>query len=334
MGGSTYHDDHYTAKVAHKALHSIPTFDHHAAATRAVATGKASKLEVHENLNIKGKIREARDSAAHPESLPIAVLFDVTGSMGIVPTIVQQKIPGLMGLLLRKGYVEHPQICFAAVGDATCDEVPLQVGQFESGIEMDDDLTKFILEAGGGGQQSESYELGLYYFANRVQTDAWEKRGKKGYLFIVGDEKMYPRAERKYLEEIIGVTAESHASTEEIVAKLLERWEVFYILPNQTSYYNDAGILTHWKKYLGPERVLKLEDPNGVAELIATTIGLCEGNVGHDRIADDLASVGAHSGIVKAVTETTKGLKGTELATAGTATGLKPASKSPNTARI
>ena len=86
------------------------------------------------------------------ESTPIAVLFDVTGSMGGVPRVLQTKLPQLLGLLLRKGYATDPQILFGAIGDATCDRVPLQVGQFESDNRMDDDLGRIVLEGGGGGQ--------------------------------------------------------------------------------------------------------------------------------------------------------------------------------------
>ena len=50
-------------------------------------------------------VRESRDSAEHPESLAIAVLFDVTGSMLRVPRVLQAKLPRLLGLLLRKGYI-------------------------------------------------------------------------------------------------------------------------------------------------------------------------------------------------------------------------------------
>ena len=48
--------------------------------------------------------------------------------------------------------VPDPQILFVAVGDATSDRAPLQVGQFESTAElMDQWLTWSFLEGGGGG---------------------------------------------------------------------------------------------------------------------------------------------------------------------------------------
>ena len=111
---------------------------------------------VHDDLNPFGvDQRESRDSDEHPQSLAIAVLFDVTGSMRKVPRVLQRKLPGLLGLLLRKGvgsgdgYVADPHIMFGAIGDATCDRVPLQVGQFESDNRLDDDLGRFVLEGGG-----------------------------------------------------------------------------------------------------------------------------------------------------------------------------------------
>jgi len=58
-------------------------------------------------------VRESRDSGEHPRSLAIAVLFDVTGSMRDVPRRLQDKLPQLLGLLLRKGYADDPQICSA-----------------------------------------------------------------------------------------------------------------------------------------------------------------------------------------------------------------------------
>src|SRR5262249_20618935 len=143
------------------------------------------------------RVRESRDSDVHPESHAVAVLLDVTGSMQTVPRILQKSLPRLMGLLIRKGYLEHPQILIGAVGDATCDSAPLQVGQFESGIEIEEDLGRLFLEGGGGGQVTESYELAMHFLAHHTSLDCVEKRGKKGYAFLIGDEAPYPRVKRQ-----------------------------------------------------------------------------------------------------------------------------------------
>ena len=82
--------------------------------------------------------------------------------------MLQRKLPQLLGLLLRKGYADDPQIMFGAIGDATCDRAPLQVGQFESDNRMDDDLGRILLEGGGGGQKTESYELAMYFMARHT----------------------------------------------------------------------------------------------------------------------------------------------------------------------
>src|ERR1700760_193112 len=148
--------------------------------------------------------RESRDSAEHPQSLAISVLFDVTGSMGSVPRKLQQKLPQLHGLLKQKDYVRDPQLMFGAIGDATCDQAPLQVGQFESDNRMDKDLERILLEGGGGGQKTESYELAMYFMARHTVTDCFEKRGKRGYLFVIGDEMPYPAAKPREVSAWIG----------------------------------------------------------------------------------------------------------------------------------
>src|SRR5262245_41161322 len=116
-----------------------------ASGTSAFAYSDSGARTVHAALDPSHKVRESRDSAEHPRSLAIAVLFDVTGSMRHVPRVLQAKLPRLLGLLLRKGYAADPQILFGAIGDATCDRVPLQIGQFESDNRMDEDLGRIVL---------------------------------------------------------------------------------------------------------------------------------------------------------------------------------------------
>jgi hypothetical protein len=244
-------------------------------------------------MNPLGKLRESRDSAQHPTSVAVAVIFDVTGSMGEVPRVLQTKLGALMRVLIEKGYLAHPQILFGAVGDAYSDRVPLQIGQFESGLEMDDDLGKIYLEGGGGGQVHESYELALYFMARHTSTDCYERRGKRGYLFTIGDEKPYPAARREQILGHIGDRLERDVPVEQIVAEAQQRYECFHIIPTNTSHGRSPEVQGRWRELLG-ERVLLLDDEGAVCETIALAIGLCEGTLFSLAAgAADLAAAGA-----------------------------------------
>jgi hypothetical protein len=240
-------------------------------------------------------VRESRDGADHPAATPIVVLFDVTGSMGIVPQVMQRRLAELFGLLQRKGYVQDPQIMFGAIGDADCDRVPLQVGQFESDNRMDDQLRTLFLEGGGGGQKSESYELAAYFVARHTATDAWDKRGRKGYLFIVGDEMNKRTLRADHVRRVIGDRVDEDLDPAAIYREVQQRWETFFILPRQTAYFDDRQVNEHWRSLLG-ERLLKLEDPEAVCELIALTIGLLEDSIDLGEGLADLADLGSPHG--------------------------------------
>lgn len=291
MGHSDWSDAAYQARQTHRSKTKQTAFTHDQ------QVRSSGVVQIHEQMNPYGAVRESRDSAAHPTSLAIAVAFDVTGSMGTVPRVLQTKLGALMRTLIQKGYVAHPQILFGAVGDAHSDSVPLQIGQFESGLEMDDDLGKIYLEGGGGGQVHESYELAIYYFARRTAIDCYERRGRKGYLFTIGDEKPYPVVRRQHVQQHIGDRLERDIPTEQIVGELQTRYEYFHIIPTNTSHGRSAEVQDRWRALLG-ERVLLLDDEAAVSETIALAIGLCEGSLvnlaagmadlmdaGHDRAA-------------------------------------------------
>lgn len=252
---------------------------------------ESGRAEVHPQMKPWRKVRESRDSAEHPASLAIAVIFDVTGSMGNVPRVLQTKLGNLMWLLVEKGYVRDPQILFGAVGDAHCDRAPLQIGQFESGLEMDDDLGKIFLEGGGGGQIHESYELALYFMAQHTVIDCLARRQRKGYLFTIGDEKPYARLSRGQVFEHIGDVLVRDAPVERVVAAVQQRYHYFHIIPTNTAHGRSADVQQRWRALLG-EQVLMLDDETAVCETIALAIGLNEGVIDLDRGMDDLRRAG------------------------------------------
>lgn len=246
--------------------------------------------------------REARDSDEHPASTPIVVLFDVTGSMGMVPVTVQKRLGDLLGLLTRGGYVADPQIMIGAIGDDQFDDVPLQVGQFESDNRIDDQLRDIFLEGGGGGDKREGYALAAYFLNTRAQTDAWEKRGRKGYVFFIGDEMNKAAVYAQSVRRIIGDELTEDLRVDQVYRELAQRWHTFYVLPNLTSYYDDPEIENHWRPLVG-ERFLKLDDPDGVADLIALTIGMTEDAIDLKDGLADLKAAGSttHGAVSKAL---------------------------------
>jgi len=250
---------------------------------------------VHPDLDPYDIIRESRDSAEHPQSLPIAVLFDVTGSMGAVPRQLQKKLPKLLGLIKNGGYAADPQIMFGAIGDATCDRAPLQIGQFESDNRMDADLERILLEGGGGGQKTESYELAMYFMARHTATDCWEKRRKRGYLFIVGDEMAYPAVKPREVSAVIGDELAEPVPLKALAAELTRRWDTYYVLPAGAAYCGDGQVLGFWGALLG-QNVIELADLDAVCETIALTIGLGEDAIDLDAGLADLADVGSTAG--------------------------------------
>lgn len=286
MGHSNWSDAAYSARQGQRSATNTSAF------TYDQQVRASGQLRAHDQMNPFGKIRESRDSAKHPHSLAIAVAFDVTGSMGNVPRVLQTRLGALMHTLIQKGYVAHPQILFGAVGDAYSDRVPLQIGQFESGLEMDDDLGKLFLEGGGGGQVHESYELAVYFFARHTSIDCYERRGHKGYLFTIGDEKPYALVRAQQVREHIGDELERDLPIERVIAEIQERYEYFHIIPTNTSHGRSAEVQERWRELLG-ERVLLLEEEAAVCETIALAIGLCEGTL--DNLAAgaaDLVSAG------------------------------------------
>jgi hypothetical protein len=262
----------------------------------AFAYSESGARTVHPDLDpFDVGLRESRDSDEHPESLAIAVLFDVTGSMRAVPRTLQKKLPSLLGLLKDSGYASDPQVMFGAIGDATCDRAPLQVGQFESDNRMDGDLERILLEGGGGGQKTESYELAMYFMARHTSADCLEKRGKRGYLFIIGDEMPYPAVKPREVSSWVGDEIPQPVAVRNLIAQLTRRWDTYYILPAGASYAGDGQVLGTWRGLLG-QNVIELADLDAVCETIALTVGLGEEAIDLDEGLADLQDVGSTAG--------------------------------------
>jgi hypothetical protein len=273
MGGGSWSHDYYEDVAKERESTGRSTFAYH----EEVAARPVHEQKVHKRLDPKGvKVRESRDSLEHPESIPIAIMLDVTGSMQSVPKGVQKSLPNLHKLVLKIG-VRDPQFLFGAIGDEYSDRGSLQVGQFESDNRMDADLETFWLEGGGGSYGEESYQNAIYFFARHTEIDSLIKRNKKGYLFILGDELPFPSVKSSSVEAILGYNLQGvDIKTEDITRECQEKYNIFFIIPRDTSGGNNTSVSDYWKRLLGEGNVLTLEKATDICELVATTVGICE----------------------------------------------------------
>lgn len=238
-------------------------------ASFAPETVRADKIEY----------REARDSQAHPNSVPIIIGLDVSGSMGfIADDMAKNSLGPIVQQAIDRFNNFDPHILFAAIGDAVWrDQYPFQATQFETDIKILDQLTSLYLEHGGGGNSYESYDLAWAFAANKTRTDAWDKRKKKGYLFTIGDEE-FPHAigETYYRESING--NRTYSSPDEVLREASERYHVFHIDVLQGNYNErtNGKSLPTWEQRLG-NRALPLANYRHVSSVIIAAIAINEG---------------------------------------------------------
>lgn len=244
MGGSSYSFSARSVKSASLGYATKSMND----------TFEQNKLRrIHAEMDPKGvKLRESRDSEIHPNSVPIIITLDLTGSMGRIPhDLVKDGLPKIMSGIIQNG-VPDPQVMFLGVGDHECDDAPFQISQFESGDdELDMWLTRTYIEGGGGGNDGESYSLAHYFAAKYVETDAWDKRGKKGFLFTIGDEASLKTYPKRIFEEIFGDVQAQTYSDVELLEMAKEKWEVFHIMPAKDS----RGGRKYWDNLLGQNNI-------------------------------------------------------------------------------
>lgn len=252
--------------------------------TRSVAQGYTTRSrdeiftqqkekKMHKDMDPKGvMIRESNDSEAHPNTIPILLFLDVTGSMGHIPhEMIKEGLPTLMGSLTQNG-VPDAALMFGAIGDHETDTCPLQVGQFESGdAELDMWLTRTYLEGNGGGNGGESYLLAWYFAANHTRTDSFSKRNKKGFLFTIGDEPCLRNLPVSAVISIHGKArneiAQGSYSAEELLAEAQKMYNVYHIFLEHGGRTCDAA----WKQRMGDNLII-IDDHTKVSRVISDVI--------------------------------------------------------------
>ena len=202
-------------------------------------TFKATQLK--EVLNPKGKIRECCNSEEHPNTVPVILALDVTGSMGAACTETAEALSQIMKTLYDK--FKDVEICVMGVGDFECDDAPLQVSQFESDVRVAQQLDQIWMEHGGGGNSYESYTAPWVYGLYRTKLDAYDKQGRKGIIITMGDEPLNPDLPVNTVKDYLGSAKDANQFGSFETSKLYEdaskKFDIFHIaVDDSSSSYN------------------------------------------------------------------------------------------------
>lgn len=238
-------------------------------------------------LNIK--LRQSCASANHPNPTSIIFALDVSGSMGTIPDqIARKELPTFMKALLDAG-VTDPQVLFMAIQDCAGGVSPLQVSQFESTAELMDQWLTRCWIMGGGASAYESYDLGFYFAARRTRLDSFDKFGKKGYLFMTGDEPSYATLNAKWVQRFIGDELPKDLPLSEVIQECGDKFNSFFLVPDPG---RGKQVSPFWRNYLGDQTIV-LGDPSDTCAVAAGIVALSEGRAPSlDAVGQKLAAGG------------------------------------------
>ena len=197
-------------------------------------------------LNPYNVVRECRDSNEHPHTIPVILALDVTGSMGKAAVEVAKKLNVVMTNLYDQ--VKDVEFCIMGIGDLAYDRFPIQISQFESDIRIAEQMDKVYFEYGGGGNYYESYTIAWYMGARHTELDCW-KRGQRGIIITMGDERMNPYMPMGALNACTGDAVQADIDTAELYKEVVEKYDVYHLDVNHRRWH-DNGIKSSWKSLL------------------------------------------------------------------------------------
>lgn len=185
-----------------------------------------TQRHLHPLLDPKGVVRECCDSEEHPETIPVILALDVTGSMGPASAEVAKKMNEVMTSLYTR--IRDVEFMVMGIGDLAYDSAPIQISQFESDIRIAEQLDLVYMEHGGGGNLYESYTAAWYMGLYHTRLDC-RKRGKKGLVITMGDESLNPYLPKGPLAAVTGDHVQGNVETPSLYRETSEKFDIYHI---------------------------------------------------------------------------------------------------------
>lgn len=235
--------------------------------------------KMHSKMNPYKVIRECCDSPEHPNTIPVLLGLDVTGSMGKSC----KKAASSLNVIMKDLYKKYKDVEFlvGAIGDLAYDEAPIQMSQYESDIRIAEHTDNIYFEGHGGSNSYESYTAAWYFGLRHTKLDCW-KRGKKGIIITLGDEPLNPYLPKDKLEKVTGDRLQDDVETSELYEEVIKKFDVYHIAINDADncYARwEDDIKDTWGMFLGDNLKISTLDelPDKIVECIDDAISKANG---------------------------------------------------------
>lgn len=183
---------------------------------------------------------------------PLIIAVDVTGSMASWPAEIFDRLPLLYNTLSQ--YREDLEICFAAIGDTSCDRWPLQVTPFARSFDLEQLLGSLYGE-GGGGDAPESYGLFAHWVNTHVEVP---KAQEQPFLIVFGDITMHPKVRASEVRKYLGDTPHADVDALEAWRRVCQSWNTWFL--RRPGGKRGDEVDQQWSRAIGGQKIFHIED--------------------------------------------------------------------------
>lgn len=281
MGAGTYTSSSFAAYSNSRGK----SYD---ASTGRITSGQSFTADrMKKVLNPKGVIRECVNTDEHPNTVPVIIGLDVTGSMGDAC----QECAETLGTIMKTLYdrFKDVEVMVMGIGDFEYDDAPLQVSQFESDVRIAEQLDNIYMEQGGGGNNYESYSAAWYFGLYKTKLDAFDKQGRKGIIITMGDEPLNPDLPVARLKDYLGESQPGTVDTQKLYAEASKKFDIYHLFIEHGWRNAEEGGGELWGKLLGQNYIKNVHVPE-LSKTIVDCISKSIENTSSNVLTEDSSS--------------------------------------------
>jgi hypothetical protein len=230
---------------------------------------------------VKQSIPNARHALSTTAANVLIVVMDVTASNAQNVPEIFKRLPLMYEEACTYLGSRDLEMLFIAHGDARTDRHATQVAHLGRGPELDEILTSFYRNCGGGGQGSETSELVAYYLLKQLDTSS----AQNVYAWFLTDEAGCREIDARLVRDELDLELDREFKDARSVFMALQRkMHVFTILLESDSYSRyptlKAKIRPYWEWALGGrESVIPLDDTRRIVDVMLGTVAKMTGQI-------------------------------------------------------